>query len=276
MTNPLFNDNRLKLGIFGTNGTGGAQTLVPELYQPTWANSVRTAQLADRAGFEAILAYARWKAYMPGKPEHTSGIVLDPFTWCAGIAQATTYSAVMPTSHAPTIHPITCAKQTATIHIISGGRLGLNVVGGWNRHELEMFGAPMREHDDRYEQLEEWLAIIKKLWIETEEFDFAGAFYRVQRGASMPKLVQKPHPPIMKPGALLVECASPVSSPTFVASFSNPTTHRSGRARSTSTRTRRALSDARLRFGHTARRYSATRWRSRAVPQLLRCRDGGR
>ena len=88
-TNPLFNANRLKLGIFGTNGKGGAQTLVPEAYRPTWAASVETAQMADAAGFEAIVAYARWKGYIPGRPEHASGIVLDPFTWSAGIAQAT-------------------------------------------------------------------------------------------------------------------------------------------------------------------------------------------
>ncbi|MEJ8571813.1 LLM class flavin-dependent oxidoreductase [Microbaculum marinum] len=200
MTNPLFNDNRLKLGIFGTNGKGGSQTRVPELYKPTWENSVRTAQVADRAGFEAIVAYARWKAYMPGKPDHPSGLALDPFTWSAGIAQATSYSAIMPTSHAPTIHPITCAKQCATIDLISGGRLGLNIVGGWNRHELEMFGAPLREHDERYEQLEEWLAVIKLMWTQTEEFDFDGRFYSVRRGASMPKPVQKPAPPIMNAG----------------------------------------------------------------------------
>lgn len=200
MTNPLRNTNRLKLGLFGTNGKAGAQTLVPELYKPTWSNSVRTAQLADGAGFEAIVAYARWKAHMQGRPDHASGVVLDPFTWCAGIAQATTYSAIMPTSHAPTIHPITCAKQCATIDIISGGRLGLNVVGGWNRHELEMFGAPMREHDERYEQLEEWLTVIQKMWAEKEEFDYEGRFYRVQRGASMPKPIQTPRPPIMNAG----------------------------------------------------------------------------
>ena len=199
-SNPLFNANRLKLGIFGTNGKGGAQTLAPELYRPTWENSIRTAQIADRAGFEAIVAYARWKGYMPGRPDHPSGVVLDPFTWCAGIAQATKYSAVMATSHAPTIHPITCAKQSATIDIISSGRFGLNVVGGWNKHELEMFGAPMGEHDARYEQLEEWLAVIKKMWTEVEEFDYAGKFYNVLRGASMPKPVQRPHPPIMNAG----------------------------------------------------------------------------
>lgn len=198
--NPIFNANRLKLGIFGTNGKGGAQTLVPELYRPTWENSVRTAQMADAAGFEAIVAYARWKGYIPGRPEHVSGYVLDPFTWCAGIAQATDYSAVLATSHAPTIHPITCAKQCATIDIISGGRFGLNVVGGWNKHELEMFGAPLKEHDARYDHLQEWLTVLERMWSETEEFDFDGAFYQVRRGASLPKPVQSPRPPIMNAG----------------------------------------------------------------------------
>lgn len=198
--NPIFGPNRLKLGVFGTNGKGGAQTLVPEAYRPTWQASVQTSQMADRAGFEAIVAYARWKGYIPGRPDHASGIVLDPFTWAAGIAQATRYSAVFATSHAPTIHPITCAKQCATIDIISGGRFGLNVVGGWNKHELEMFGAPLKEHDARYDHLEEWLTVLEKMWAEHEEFDFKGEFYEVRRGASMPKPVQQPRPPIMNAG----------------------------------------------------------------------------
>ncbi len=200
MQNPLRNGNRLKLGLFGTNGKAGAQTLVPELYYPTWENSIRTAQVADRAGFETIVAYARWKAYMPGRPDHISGVVFDPFTWSAGIAQATNYSAIMPTSHAPTIHPVTCAKQCATIDHIANGRLALNIVGGWNKHELEMFGADMLDHDRRYEQLEEWLTVIKKMWVETDEFDYEGHFYNVRRGASMPKPLQQPAPPIMNAG----------------------------------------------------------------------------
>jgi FMNH2-dependent dimethyl sulfone monooxygenase len=198
--NPLFSGNRLKLGIFGTNGKGGAQTLVPEAYAPTWEASVRTAQQADRAGFEAIVAYARWKGYIPGNIDHPSGIVLDPFTWAAGIAQATSYSAILATSHAPTMHPIAVAKQSATIDIISGGRFGLNAVGGWNKHELEMFGAPLREHDERYDQLEEWLTIVKRLWSEDAEFDYAGAFFRVDGAMSMPKPLQRPGPPIMNAG----------------------------------------------------------------------------
>jgi alkanesulfonate monooxygenase SsuD/methylene tetrahydromethanopterin reductase-like flavin-dependent oxidoreductase (luciferase family) len=84
--------------------------------------------------------------------------------------------------------------------MISNGRFAMNVVGGWNAPEMEMFGAPLREHDQRYEYLAEWLEIIRKLWVETEEFDHSGEFFNVIRGSSLPKPVQRPYPPIMNAG----------------------------------------------------------------------------
>ncbi|WP_338664532.1 LLM class flavin-dependent oxidoreductase [Pararoseomonas sp. SCSIO 73927] len=199
-TNPIFGPNRLKIGVFGLNGKGSAHTLVPEAYKPTWPNVLEAARLADGAGYEALVAYARWKGYIPGRVSHPAGIILDPFTFCAGLAQATTHAAVVTTSHAPTIHPIAAAKQCATIDVISGGRLGLNVVAGWNRPELEMFGAPLREHTDRYAHLAEWLAVIERLWTSEEEFDFEGEFFKVTGGMSMPGPVQRPRPPVMCAG----------------------------------------------------------------------------
>jgi alkanesulfonate monooxygenase SsuD/methylene tetrahydromethanopterin reductase-like flavin-dependent oxidoreductase (luciferase family) len=175
-------------------------TTVPEAYRATWPLSVKTAQLADRAGFEAIVPYARWKGYSTDKLADPSGTVLDPYTWAAGLTQVTQYTALFVTSHAPTVHPILAAKQCATIDIMSGGRLGLNVVGGWNKPELEMFGAPIKEHDQRYDHLAEWIQIVEKLWTEYEEFDFDGRFFKVIGGSSLPKPIQKPYPPIMNAG----------------------------------------------------------------------------
>jgi alkanesulfonate monooxygenase SsuD/methylene tetrahydromethanopterin reductase-like flavin-dependent oxidoreductase (luciferase family) len=199
-TNPIFNTNRMKIGIFAINGKGGIMTTVPEVYEPTWDLSVKTAQMADEAGYEAIVSYARWKGWVTGDNEDSTGLTMDPFTWAAGIAQATRYSAVFATSHAPTIHPILAAKQSATIDLISGGRFGINVVGGWNKPELEMFGAPFKEHDRRYDHLAEWLTVIRQLWQSEKEFDFHGDFFDIVRGSSMPKPIQKPHPAIMNAG----------------------------------------------------------------------------
>lgn len=195
--NPIFSSNKLKLGIFGINGKGTANTLIADFHRPTWKANLVAAQLADAAGLEAIVSYSRWKGHELGKLEHPSGIVLDPFTWAAGIAQATSYAAIFSTTHASTYHPLTVAKQSATIDIISGGRFGLNVVAGWNKPEIEMFGASLREHEQRYQYLAEWMQIVLRLWSESEEFDHYGNFFNIVRGGSRPQPLQKPRPPIM-------------------------------------------------------------------------------
>jgi dimethylsulfone monooxygenase len=198
--NPVFNNNRMKLGTFCTNGKGPNLTTVPESYMPTWPVTRQAAQMADSAGFEALVPYSRWKGFVTGQPDDRTGNVMDPFTWAAAISASTQYSAVFSTSHAPTFHPIVVAKQCATIDMISNGRFGLNVVGGWNRPELEMFGRPMQEHDQRYDYLAEWLSIVERLWQSETGFDHHGAFFNIVDGVSAPKPVQTPHPPIMNAG----------------------------------------------------------------------------
>ena len=198
--NPIFNKNRFKIGMFATNTIGSVQTTAPDSYVPTWENSLRLAKLADRAGFEAILGLARWKN--PGTPaiDHRGHVVLDSFTWAAGLAMATHYSALFATTHAPTVHPLVIAKQCATIDHISGGRFGLNVVGGWNRTEFDMFGLSLLPHDQRYDYLEEWMTVVFKLWESHEEFDYDGKFLKLKGALSRPQPIQKPHPPIINAG----------------------------------------------------------------------------
>jgi len=194
--NPLFNDNKLKIGTFCSN-TIANMTLVPEQWHPTWANCLAAAQLADNAGWEAIVPIARWKGYLDGKPEHPSNEVLDVFIFAAGIAQATRYSSVFATSHAPTVHPIVVAKQSATIDAISNGRFALNVVGGWNRREFDMFGIELMEHDRRYVYLAEWVETLRKLWTHPGEFDQDSEFFHMKGAISHPHPVQEGGVPIM-------------------------------------------------------------------------------
>ncbi|WP_156677705.1 LLM class flavin-dependent oxidoreductase [Sphingomonas profundi] len=199
-TNPLFNDNRLKLGLFGLNGIGISMTSVPEAPNARWPESVATSRIADEAGFEANVPYARWRGFIEEQPGHRSGLAMDCYTWAAATTQVTSRSGVFTTSHVPTVHPLVAAKQCATIDLISGGRFGLNVVAGWNKPELDMFGAAMRDHHDRYDQAAEWIDILRRLWTEDEAFDFDGAYYSIKRGISLPKPMQKPFPPIMNAG----------------------------------------------------------------------------
>ncbi len=195
-TNPIFNGNKLKLGTFCTN-TIANMTFAPDRADPTWANSLAMAHLADNAGLEAIVPIARWKGYLDDKPDHYSNIVFDVFTWAAGLAQATKYSSVFATSHAPTMHPVLVAKQCATIDAISGGRCSLNIVGGWNRREFDMFGIDLMEHDQRYVYLEEWLKLLRRLWTDPNEFDYDSKYFHMKKAISRPQPLQKGGIPIM-------------------------------------------------------------------------------
>jgi FMNH2-dependent dimethyl sulfone monooxygenase len=212
-TNPIFNSNKLKLGTFCTN-TVPNMTFVPEMRLPTWENTLACARLADDAGLEAIVPIARWKGYLDDKADHPSNIVFETFTWAAGMAAATKYSAVFATSHAPTMHPMLVAKESATIDAICGGRFALNIVGGWNRREFDMFGIDLLEHDERYVYLEEWLQILRRLWISRDEFDYQSKNFR------MKKAISRPHP--LQPGGVPVMNAA--LSPTgmrFSAKYSD-------------------------------------------------------
>ncbi len=194
--NPIFNGNKLKLGTFCTN-TIANMTFVPELLQPTWKNTLAAALIADEAGLEAIVPIARWKGYLDDRPDHQSNAVLDVFTWAAAMAQATKNTCVFATSHAPTMHPILVAKQCATIDAIANGRFALNIVGGWNRREFDMFGINLMEHDQRYVYLEEWLRVLRRLWTDPGEFDEDTRYFHMKKAISRPQPLQKGGIPIM-------------------------------------------------------------------------------
>ncbi len=199
-SNPLFNDNRLKIGVFGLNSIGCALTLVPEAHRPSWPGSLAAAKAADRHGFEAIVPYARWKSYVKHDVHHRSSQVMECFAWAAAVSACTSYSAIFATCHVPVFHPVLAAKQAATIDQISGGRFGLNVVAGWYREELAMFGTDLLDHDGRYDQAAEWTDVVRAVWTDDDEVDHHGRHYDVGGAYFEPKPAQAPTPVIMNAG----------------------------------------------------------------------------
>lgn len=197
---PVLNDeNQLKLGIFGINMRGGV-TLSPidGMVEGTWEENLRYAKWADRIGIDAIVPIARWRGY--GGEANLGDKSFETFTWATGLLSATERAQVFATVHVPIVHPALAAKMMATADHISGGRIGLNIVAGWNPEEMSMFGMTQRDHDERYEVADEWAQIIKQLWTESGEKDFKGEFFDMPGGFSEPKPVQKPYPVIMNAG----------------------------------------------------------------------------
>ncbi len=197
--NPLFGPRKLKLGTFSSNLSGGcAISKIDGVLKADWPSTLALATMADEMEFEALVPVGRWKGF--GGVTNFNGAGFESFTWAAGIGASTKNSGVFATSHVPTMHPVMAAKQGMTIDHLTGGRFSLNVVTGWYRPEIEMFGEPQMEHDERYDRAVEWLDVIKQLWTREEEFDFDGRYYTIKKGWLAPKPVQKPYPAVMNAG----------------------------------------------------------------------------
>ena len=195
--NPLRNDNKLKLGLFSINGAGVALTHHPDRFEPTWPNVKALSQLADRLGLEVLLSFARWKPF--GDDGNPSGLTLDPVAWAGAVAAVTEHIAIVSTMHVSVNHPLVVAKAGATVDRISNGRWGLNIVCGWYQAEIEMFGAALKAHEDRYGVADEWIEVLERLWRDPDSFDYRGKYFDLNGLYSDPKPLQS-RPIIMNAG----------------------------------------------------------------------------
>jgi F420-dependent oxidoreductase-like protein len=94
------------------------------------------------------------------------------------------------------------AVAVAEVDAMSGGRVELGIGAGWYGAEHEMYGIPFPPVGERFDRLEEQLAIITGLWKTPvgELFQFSGRHYQLQPGPALPKPVQKPSPPVIVGG----------------------------------------------------------------------------
>ena len=188
--NSLKNNNRLKLGIFSANCSSGmAVTKVEERWQNSWHNNLKLVRMCDAAGIEFMLPIARWIGY--GGETDFHGGVLETVTWAAGLMTASKNMQIFATVHTAFNHPIVSAKQLATIDQLSAGRLGLNVVAGWNKPEYDAFGLDLpSEHGERYARAQEWFDYVQKIWTADTAFDWDGTYFRGKGVYGNPKPVQ--------------------------------------------------------------------------------------
>ncbi|MBV9600422.1 MAG: LLM class flavin-dependent oxidoreductase [Chloroflexi bacterium] len=200
LANPLFNSNKLKMGVFFANIGGGARpTLAEDRTRLSWPSVVEIAQMADGAGIEAFIPLATWSAR--NRDSDFTKYSYEPWTWAAAIAQATHNICVFTTAQVPIFPPVVAAKLTATVDHISNGRFAINVVCGHAGQALEgLVGAPDLGHDEWYAYADEWIEILDRLWSEPDIFDYSGRYFELKGAGSYPKPVQQPRPPIMNAG----------------------------------------------------------------------------
>ncbi len=196
----MYNGNALKIGLFGANcSSGRSATKVPERWSASWPECLALARLGDEAGLDFMLPIARWKGY--GGDTDFHGRSLETITWAVGLLGATKRMTVFGTVHAPLFHPLIAAKEFVTADHIGEGRVGVNIVVGWNEGEFEMFGVKQREHDARYDYAQEWIDIVKQAWERDGTFDFDGHYLQIKGARAYPKPYGETRPLIMNAGS---------------------------------------------------------------------------
>ena len=157
--------NKLRLGLYGVNCSGGlAVTTVPERWEASWENNQSAAKMADQSGLDFMLPLGRWKGY-GGITDHNASN-FETLTWASGILASTINLMAFGTVHVSLFNPIVAAKQMVTADHIGHGRFGLNIVCGWNNDEFDMLGVGLPKHDKRYDQGQEWIDVISKVWTD--------------------------------------------------------------------------------------------------------------
>jgi alkanesulfonate monooxygenase SsuD/methylene tetrahydromethanopterin reductase-like flavin-dependent oxidoreductase (luciferase family) len=99
--------------------------------------------------------------------------------------------------------PAMLAKIAATVDIVSEGRLDFGIGAGSRPsvpiagREYAAHGLPFHDAAHANGSLAEACTVIRRLWTETEPFDFDGTYVQLAGAFGNPKPVQRPHPPIM-------------------------------------------------------------------------------
>jgi probable F420-dependent oxidoreductase len=151
------------------------------------------AQTVEKAGFESLWTVEHVVLpidYEPLYPETPDGRfpfdvthpIADPLVWMTWIGAATVRiklgTAVLVL---PQRNPLVTAKETATLDLLTEGRLLLGVGAGWLREEFSALGS---DFDSRGRRLSESIAAMRSLWsgdpatFHGETVDFSGMICR--------------------------------------------------------------------------------------------------
>jgi probable F420-dependent oxidoreductase len=147
-----------------------------------------TAKKAEDLGYSTLLM-----------PDHF-GDQLSP------VAALSTAAAVTETLRVGTLvfandfrHPAVLAKDTATLDLLSDGRLEVGVGAGWMTDDYSSTGIPHDRPGVRIDRMIEAIEVLRGLWGD-DALTFAGEHYTITEMNGLPKPVQPGGPPIIVGG----------------------------------------------------------------------------
>ena len=163
----------------------------------TYEQQLAMAQAAETYGFAAFFRSDHLLRIKPG-----SGVPGPTDSWVTLGALARETSTIrlgtMVTS-ATFRAPGLLAVAVAQVDAMSGGRVEIGLGAGWFEAEHSAHGIPFPPVAERFDRLEEQLAILTGMWRTPigERYSFEGAHYTLRDGPALPKPTQRPHPPVI-------------------------------------------------------------------------------
>jgi F420-dependent oxidoreductase-like protein len=165
----------------------------------TYEQQLEVARTAESNGFDAFF---RSDHYLTMSGDGLPGPT-DSWVTIAGLARETTNIKLGTLLTSATFRlPGLLAISVAEVDAMSRGRVELGLGAGWFDAEHTAYGVPFPPTKERFERLEEQLAIITGLWTTSvgSTFSFDGRHYQLKDSPALPKTVQSPHPPVIVGG----------------------------------------------------------------------------
>ena len=135
------------------------------------------ARTAEEAGLEAFFRSDHYASFPGGSGKPTT----DAWATLAGLARETSTIRLGALVSPVTFRlPGNLAKVVQTVDEMSGGRVEAGFGAGWNDDEHAQLGLPFPELGERFDMLEEQMAIIHGVWTEPDGWSFEGKHWQVR------------------------------------------------------------------------------------------------
>jgi F420-dependent oxidoreductase-like protein len=163
----------------------------------TYDDLLAVARTAEELGFDAFF---RSDHYLRMGDGDAGPGPTDAWITLAGLARETSRLRLGTLVTASTFRlPGPLAISVAQVDAMSHGRVELGIGAGWFEDEHRAHGIPFPSTRERFDRLEEQLAIITGMWTTPvgERFSYHGRYYELTDTPALPQPVQHPHPPII-------------------------------------------------------------------------------
>ncbi len=185
-------NKKFKIGLFGINSDSGLSlTTAKEKWKADLNEIKRLIKYCDK-NLDFILPLSKWKGW--GGKSDPNALSYETLTFASYFGAITKQLYFFSTIHVPFIHPVYAARALASNHKFTNGRVGLNIVCGWNQSEFKMFRNNDKIYNDknRYKYGYEWLKIFTELTSYSKKsVNFKSNNFDIKEGYCNPKIDRK-------------------------------------------------------------------------------------